>query len=77
MQVSFTPILLLRMGSLLEVLEIKELGQRQAGVPHRRSLTFLPQAEGKMYDRKIIKDGEEMILKFQPGLLPAVGVSKT
>lgn len=45
MQVSFTPILLLRMGSLLEVLEIKELGQRQAGVPHRRSLTFLPQAE--------------------------------
>lgn len=33
--------------------------------------------EGKMYDRKIIKDGEEMILKFQPGLLPAVGVSKT
>lgn len=45
MQVSFTPILLLRMDSLLEVLEIKELGQRQAGVPHRRSLTFLPQAE--------------------------------
>lgn len=45
MQVSFMPILLLRMGSLLEVLEIKELGQRQAGVPHRRSLTFLPQAE--------------------------------
>lgn len=26
---------------------------------------------------KIIKDGEEMKLKFQPGLVPAVGVSKT
>lgn len=66
MQVSFTPILLLRMGSLLEVLEIKELGQRQAGVPHRRSLTFLPQAEEQVNSNRK-KKKKDFLGKFWVG----------
>lgn len=67
MHVSFTPILLLQMGSLSEVLEIKALGQRKAGEPHRRSLTFLPQAEEQVNSNRKKPD---FLGKFWVGSVP-------